>query len=125
MTKTESALLKAVVHVIHSDGEVSEEERMLLGGILSQLGLNEDQMAQVADMMMSPPDISNLKDQVPHHESRIEILKVVLAMVLADGRIDIKELRVLNQMAKQLEISNEELEQLKRETMEAVEHIDE
>ena len=121
MNSTESALLKGLVHVIWADGEVTPEERHLLGGVLTQLGMSDEQVAQVAQMMVEPPDLSDLKGSVPDHESRLEIVKVLLAMALADGKVDVKELRSLNKIAQLLEVSPAELESLKKETLEAVE----
>jgi uncharacterized tellurite resistance protein B-like protein len=122
MTSTEKALLQGLVHVIWADGEASEEERHLLGGVLTQLGMGQEQLAEVAKMMVEPPDLTNLKESVPDHEARLEMMKVMLAMALADGKVEVSELRFLNRMSKHLEISNEEMETLKRETMEAVDH---
>ena len=121
MNSTERALLKSLVHVIWADGEVDDNELRLLGGVLTQLGASAASIEEVAQMMTKPPDLKGLKDMVPDPEARREILKVVLAMALADGKVDLKELRFLNKLAMQLEIADEDLETLKRETLEAVE----
>ncbi len=121
MDDTERALLKGLVHVIWADGEVNDAERRLLGGVLAQLGCSPAEIQEVAEMMTNPPAVDNLKEHVPEYEARKEIMKVLLAMALADGQVDMKELRFLNRMAVHLEISEGDLEALKKETVSAME----
>ncbi len=121
MDETDRALLKSLVHVIWADGEVNEDERRLLGGVLTQLGCGPDEIKEVAEMMTNPPAVDNIREMVPDYEARKEIMKVLLAMALADGQVDVKELRFLKRMANHLEISQGDLEALKKETVEAME----
>lgn len=121
MQAAEKALIKSLVHVIWADGEVSEDERRLLGGVLSQLDLDDQSLTEVAGMMAEPPDLQNLKDSVQDPEARKEIMKVLLAMAMADGKVEIAELRFLNKIARQLEISDADLEKLRNETLEEIE----
>lgn len=116
MEQRERALLKGLVQVIWADGEVSDEEREMLGGILSELGSSHEEIEEVGRMMTAPPDISNLRDQIPDMESRQEIMKLLLAMSMADGRVDTSEVRFLNKIADHLEIVPETLERLKEQT---------
>jgi len=121
MQEAEKALVKSLVHVIWADGEVTEDERRLMGGVLSQLDLDEKSLTEVASMMNQPPDLKNLKDSVQDPEARKEIMKVLLAMAMADGKVEISELRFLNKIARQLEIGDSELEVLKNETLQEIE----
>lgn len=125
MQDAEKALIKSLIHVIWADGEVSEDERRLLGGVLSQLDLDDESLHEVAEMMSQPPDLQNLKDSVQDPEARREIMKVMLAMAMADGKVEISELRFLNKIARELEIGDDDLEQLKAETLEEIEADDE
>lgn len=123
MQEAEKALLKSLVHVIWADGEVNEDERRLLGGVLNQLDLDDKALTEVASMMSRPPELANLRDSVQDHESRREIMKVLLAMAMADGKVEISELRFLNKIARQLELTDQELETLKNETISEI-HAD-
>lgn len=123
MQEAEKALLKSLVHVIWADGEVNEDERRLLGGVLNQLDLDDKALTEVASMMARPPDLANLRESVKDNESRREIMKVLLAMAMADGKVEISELRFLNKIARQLELSDQELENLKNETISEI-HAD-
>jgi uncharacterized membrane protein YebE (DUF533 family) len=122
MQEAEKALIKSLVHVIWADGEVNEDERRLLGGVLTQLDLDDKALTEVASMMAQPPDLTNLKESVKEVESRREIMKVLLAMAMADGKVEISELRFLNKIARQLELSDGDLEQLKQETLAEIDH---
>ena len=112
--------MKGLVHLIWADGEVSDDERELLGGVLSNLGLSEDEIQKVGQMMITLPELGDLKGQVPDHGARLEILKVLVATAFADGKVCKKELRFLDKFAEQLEISRSELESIKQETLEAM-----
>lgn len=120
MDQRERALLKGLVQVIWADGEVSDEEREMLGGILSELGSSTAEIEEVGRMMTAPPDIGNLREQIPDMESRHEIMKLLIAMSMADGRVDTSEIRFLNKVAEHLQISNEILDSLKEQTLEVM-----
>ena len=117
MEQRERALLKGLVSIIWADGEVSEPERVMLGGILSELGITSAEIEEVGRMMTSPPNLDDLRELIPDMESREEIMKLLVAMSLADGRVDTAEIRFLDRVAAQLEISPENLEILKEQTM--------
>ncbi|MFN8609977.1 MAG: DUF533 domain-containing protein [Vulcanimicrobiota bacterium] len=124
MQEAEKVLIKSLVHVIWADGEVSEDERRLLGGVISQLDLDDRALDEVTSMMANPPDLTNLKESVKDIESRKEIMKVLLAMAMADGKVEISELRFLNKMARQLELSDSDLEALKKETLSELDAVE-
>jgi uncharacterized tellurite resistance protein B-like protein len=124
MQEAEKVLIKSLVHVIWADGEVSEDERRLLGGVISQLDLDDGALDEVASMMAKPPDLTNLKESVKDVESRKEIMKVLLAMAMADGKVEISELRFLNKIARQLELSDSDLESLKQETLSELDTVE-
>lgn len=119
MDDTERALLKGLVQVIWADGEVDQKEREMLGGILSQMGSSSEEIREVAAMMMEGKggSVEGILEELPDMESRREIMKVFLAMAMADGRIDVNEVRFLNKMALHLEIGESDLEVLKAETL--------
>lgn len=120
MDQRERALLKGLVQVIWADGEVSEEEREMLGGILTELGSSTAEIEEVGRMMTAPPDIGNLREQIPDMESRQEIMKLLLAMSMADGRVDTSEIRFLNKVAEHLEIAHDTLDRLKEQTLQVM-----
>jgi len=120
MEPREQALLKGLVQLIWADGEVSEQERLMLGGILSELGVTTAEIQQVGRMMVAPPSLEDLRDQIPDMESRQEIMKLLVAMSMADGQVDTTELRFLDRLAEHLEISAEVMEKLKEQTLQVM-----
>ncbi len=117
MENRERALLKGLVQLIWADGEVSEEERLMLGGILSELGSSAAEIEEVGRMMVEPPSLEDLREKVPDEESRREIMKLLVAMAMADGRVETSEIRFLDRLAERLEIPSAELETLKEQTL--------
>lgn len=122
MQNTEKALLKSLIHVIWADGEVSSEEQRLLHGILNQLQLDAAEKREVAEMLADqPPRMEDLRQLAGDMEGRKEIMKVLLAMAMADGHIELTEIRFLEKIARNLEISDADLEQLRNETLQETE----
>ncbi len=121
MDDKERALVKTLVKAIWADGEMAGSEREMLGGILSQLGASSEEVLEVGKMLQQPPDLDDIREQVPDYEHRCDIMKFILAMALADGRVNVSELQFLNKMAKTLEIKSEDMEALKDETLKTLE----
>ncbi len=120
MEHRERALLKGLVQLIWADGEVSEEERLMLGGILTELGSSAAEIEEVGRMMVEPPSLDDLREKVPDAGSRREIMKLLLAMSMADGRVETTEIRFLDRLAEHLEIPSAELEALKEEAIQVM-----
>ena len=123
MDKRERNLLKGMIQMIWADGEVDESERKILGEMLTHLGIADQDMAEVAEMMKSEtqPDPEALRAELDDPDDRQEMMRVLLAAALADGVIQMAELKFLNKMADVLEITSEELGDLHREAAEAME----
>ena len=120
MEQRERALLKGLVQLIWADGEVSEQERLMLGGILSELGVTTAEIEEVGRMMVAPPSLEDLREQIPDTESRHEIMKLLVAMSMADGQVDTTELRFLDRLAAHLEIPPDVMEDLKEQTIQVL-----
>ncbi len=92
----------------------------MLGGILSELGVTTAEIEEVGRMMIAPPSLEDLRDQIPDTESRHEIMKLLVAMSMADGQVDTTELRFLDRLAAHLEIPPEVMEELKEQTVQVL-----
>ena len=66
-------------------------------------------------MLVQPPDLADLRLELPDSQSREEVMRLLLAMSMADGRVDPSELRFLDRLAGHLEIPFSTLEALKAE----------
>ena len=121
MNKTEEALIKGLVNLIWADGQVTDHERELLGSVLAGLGLDNKQIEEVGQMMISPPELGDLKESVPDHAARVEILKALVAMALSSGNVDASEIHFLDTMAEHLGIGATELEVLVSGVIESLE----
>lgn len=117
MEQAQRALLRALVQVIWADGEMSDAEREMLGAVLATLGSSQEEVEEVGRMLKEPPRMGDLLAEVPDPQTREEILKLLIAMALADGRIDSAELSLLDRVASQLELTREDLERLRAETV--------
>lgn len=108
--------------MIWADGEVDESERRILGEMLTHLGIADKDLAEVAEMLKSEttPDPESLRAELEDPEDRLEMMRVLMAAALADGILQMAELKFLNKMADVLEITSEQLGELHREAAEAI-----
>src|ERR1017187_6096469 len=120
MNKTEETLVKGLINLIWADGQVTDHERNLLGVVLANLGLNHKEVEEVGKMMISPPELVDLKSSVPDQGARLEIMKTLVGMALSGGTVDISEVRFLDTMAEELGIGAADLEILVAEVTESV-----
>lgn len=116
MEQSEVTLLKGLVKIMWADGEIAEAEREMLGSILVQLGCNHQEIAEIATMMKEPPDLDEIVKCVPDEASRLDVLKVVSAMALADRKMAAGECQLLDKLAAKLGVSDSQLQQVKEET---------
>ncbi|MGM9998923.1 MAG: hypothetical protein ACI38Q_05975 [Candidatus Bruticola sp.] len=100
-----NALVKSLIHMMWADGVIEEYEREFLGGVVSELGCTEEEMAEIAQMMAAPPteplsfDVDSI-DQA----KREEILQIAATMAMVDGVLAGSEKNLIELLAAHLEI---------------------
>jgi uncharacterized membrane protein YebE (DUF533 family) len=118
--QSERAVVKSLVAACWADGQVTDEERQMLGNILAHLGFDHQELLEVGQMMTEKPAPGDIGRQIPDYETRRELLRSVLAVTLADQGVDPLERRFLRKMAAELEVGEQELQELLRETREVL-----
>ena len=116
MQATYREVIKGLIQIIWADGEVDDRERILLGEILADMGLDHNDLVEVGKMMQEAPEPPNLEAFATQSvEEREDLMKMLLALGMSKGRLNAPELRYVNSVAHRLEISDERLETLKAE----------
>lgn len=117
MKEVERTIFAALVALAKSDGMIDPEERAWLREVLDQAGVAGEVSIEHAPAL----DHAKLRRLVASREDRLALLKFGLMVTMADGNVSPKEYDFLKVLAGDLEISEEELEQLRHETVLAVE----
>lgn len=109
-------VIKGLIQIVWADGDVDDRERVILGQMLSELGLSQKDLAEVGKMMQEAPelpDLSGIRDE--SDAEREDLMRVMLALAMSKGHLNPPELRYINAVARQLDVSPEKLEALKKE----------
>lgn len=117
MSKNEQTLFSALVALANADGHISPEERAWLREVLDQAGLK----GEVSIEHAPPLDREALRQAVKTREDRIALLKFCLMVAMSDGNVAPEEYGFLKMLAQDLEVSEAELEDLRHNTVLAVE----
>jgi uncharacterized tellurite resistance protein B-like protein len=112
MDERQKAIAKAVIQMAHADGEVHPTEREVLDGMLFQLGGNPEELQGAENEPL--PALDTL---LPEKADRLEAMKLLLQMCMADGRLSFDEFYFLSDVCDKLEISRDEMEQLRDEVV--------
>ncbi len=107
MNERQKAIAKAVIQMAHADGEVHPKEREVLDSILAELGGNQQEL-QGAEREPMPP----LETLLPEKADRLEAMRLVLQMCMADGRLAFDEFYYLSDLCAKLDITKAEMEAL-------------
>lgn len=106
-------LLALIRKLTEADGDVTSNERSWLRLLKKEFGQTEAPHAEF------DPEI--LKRAVEGEDESVELIQLLLMVSLADGQTTPNELKLISDVADLVGISSEQLEQLRRETVLAVE----
>lgn len=101
-------MLQALRALSAADGRISQEERAWLRKIFDELEVQE----QVAPVI----DIERLEQTLPETEDRLDFIRLMLLVSLADGTTSSEEWGIISQVGAQLGVSEDELEELRQTT---------
>jgi uncharacterized tellurite resistance protein B-like protein len=114
-------LFRNLVLMAACDGSLTESEIDLLADRARQWNIDDSAFAQMMEYALSP----DCELQIPRqHESRVELLKEMLRMMAADGKLAPAERRIFATAAAVMEFSDEQLNQLIDETLAEAEKSD-
>lgn len=109
-------IIKGLIQIVWADGTVDDREREILGKMLVELDLTQEDLEEVGQMMTEAPTNLDLDTVLAQgQEEKGDLMKVLLALAMSRGHLNPPELRYIQAVSTRLEISKEELEQLKDE----------
>ena len=116
MNASHREVIKGLIQIVWADGTVDDRERILLGQMLSELGLSSKDLAEVGKMMTEAPELPDLGAILKSPaEDKEDLMRVLLALSMSRGALNPPELRYIQAVSHRLEIDEERLEALKSE----------
>ena len=108
--------IKGLIQIVWADGTVDDRERIILGQMLSELGLSAKDLLEVGKMMQEAPELPNLDEILKGPQvDKEDLMKVLLALSMSRGSLNAPELRYIQAVSHRLGFSEEQLDQLKAE----------
>ncbi len=116
MNASHREIIKGLIQIVWADGTVDDRERILLGQMLTELGLTGKDLAEVGKMMQEAPELPDLGAILKSAtEDKEDLMRVLLALSMSRGSLNAPELRYVKAVAHRLEIDEERMESLKAE----------
>jgi uncharacterized tellurite resistance protein B-like protein len=115
MAEKKVEIARALVQLAWADNQLTPEESDLLNTFLRELGFPPDEASQAWLTEDQPPDYAALHRLLPDQAERRELVRKILALSLSDDAISFEELDLVERAARALEISDDELAELRRE----------
>ncbi|MEW6280199.1 MAG: DUF533 domain-containing protein [Candidatus Eremiobacterota bacterium] len=117
MDDRQKEIVKALIQMAWVDGRWAEEEEAMLANVLVRMGCTEEEVAGLKQTMQERPDMAHLETFIPDRPSRLNAMRVLLAVSFADGALASQEYEYIQRMAHRLDIGPEDLEQLRKEAL--------
>lgn len=108
-----SAILNALYQLTQADGQVSQDEKAWLNQLLQNSGLDKMPSMQLLSF-------DRLREAVPEHEERLKLIEFMFMVSLVDGQTTPEETAFIDLVAQELEVSPEQVEELRQTTVLAV-----
>lgn len=108
--------IKGLIQIVWADGDVDDRERVILGQMLAELGLDHADLAEVGKMMQEAPEPPDLETIVSGStENKLDLMRVMLALAMSKGHLNPPELRYILAVAHRLGLTDAQLDKLKAE----------
>ena len=123
MDNQNRVIMKTLAEMAWADGKVTEEEKALLFSVCLQMGATPEEAEELKEALGQPSQTSegDLKEALPDKASRLNVMRILMTMSFIDGALDFAEFDVIEGKAKELGLTADELEPLRREALAAAE----
>lgn len=121
-------IVKSLAEMAWADGVVSPEERALLLKILIEAGANPEDADEIEQLLAAPSanvlsEPAQLGRVELDHEGKLSVMRALLIMSFMDGVLSFAEFGQIERVAQELEISSDELDELRAEASSAAESL--
>jgi uncharacterized tellurite resistance protein B-like protein len=109
-------LFRNLVVMAASDGSLTESEIQLLSARAKTWDIDEQEFAHMIEFALQP---ESHVDVPPQRDARVRLLKELIRMMAADGRLAEPEKRIFATVAAVMKFSDDEINSIIDETLEA------
>lgn len=117
MDARQKEIALALLQVAWADHHWAPEEETMVASMLQRMGCTPEEIEEQKSRLGGPADVAALETVLPDHESRLQAMRMVLAVAFADHVLVADELDYILKMADRLKLTPPELEQLRREVL--------
>lgn len=111
MRQKEMAL--ALIQMAWADRRFAPEEETMVANLLARIGLEPEEIGQ----MQHKAEMAKLESVLPNHNSRLDAMRMLLAVAFSDRVLMADELDYILKMAERLGITPPELEELRQQVV--------
>ncbi|MBQ7501327.1 TerB family tellurite resistance protein [bacterium] len=105
MDNISMATMKGLVYMMWADGIVDDAEREFMGHFAASMNFSPEELKELAAMMNEQPNGDlDVKELVGSMDERERVYKSVAAMAVVDGYLAAPEKKMLENIARHLEI---------------------
>lgn len=117
MNDRQREIVKALIQMAWADQRWAPEEESMVANVLLRMGCESAEVEQLKDALKQYPDMAHLETHIPDHDSRLNAMRLLLAVAFADNALASEELDYIQRMASRLSINDTELDQLRQEAL--------
>ncbi len=121
MDARQREIIRALAQLAWADGEVTPEETELISQFADKLGLSLiDKISQLDSGLAAPDDAPvDLEAVLPDYQSRKDAMQMLVTLCFAGGQVKDSEMKYLGEIAVKLEISAQDLEEMRQNAVKA------
>lgn len=121
-------IVKSLAEVAWADGQVTPEERALLLKVLTEAGVDPEDVETIDDLLAAPSanvmgEPARLDSMELDQEAKHNVLRALLIMSFMDGALSFAEFSHIERTATEFGIDSEAMETLRAEAVEAAEAL--
>jgi len=102
-------ICKLVAQIILADGQLTDTEHDLLVKLMDRYGLSDEEKKQVTSRNIDD-DAEDMAKKITNFQAKSELLTELATAVAVDGNIAPSEEQLLKEIAKSIDVSDEEVE---------------
>ena len=119
MTIENTVVAQCMTYLAWADGRLDSREEDMLQKFYLLLGLTEEEAREALVPVKEEPTFQELTRIFPTPLARRRLMKMLLGLSFADSKVSQKEFAIVKKVAKVLEMSKADLDQLRQEVQRA------
>ena len=114
MTPEEKTIVQALVAVAWVDGEMQAPEAGVIEGLLAAFDASSEEAAEVVEYAKTPRTLGNLDVSKLSEDGKDTLLRNATLLICSDGAETDAELKLIGELAKTIDVSVADAEQVVR-----------